>query len=154
MLFYLSKHPQRYRKALGRVRLNHKTAELRRVGVGTKRILVVEDNRDNMTLIVDVLSALDYGTLQALDGEQGVAMAKQERPDLILMDSSLPRMDGWTATRLIKADETLKHIPIIALTAHAMIGDREKAIEAGCNDYISKPISLQELASKLREYVG
>lgn len=119
-----------------------------------KRILVVEDNRDNMTLIVDVLNSLDYGVIQALDGEQGVEMARNEVPDLILMDLSLPRMDGWTATRLIKAEDKLKHIPIIALTAHAMVGDRERAIEAGCNDYISKPINLKELATKLTEYVG
>jgi two-component system, cell cycle response regulator DivK len=122
--------------------------------VSDKRILVVEDNRDNMTLIVDVLNSLDYGVIQALDGEQGVEMARNEVPDLILMDLSLPRMDGWTATRLIKAEDKLKHIPIIALTAHAMVGDRERAIEAGCNDYISKPINLKELATKLTEYVG
>lgn len=118
------------------------------------RILVVEDNRDNMTLITDVLSSLDYHVVQATDGEQGVELANREKPDLILMDLSLPRMDGWTATRSIKANPELKHIPIIALTAHAMVGDRERAIEAGCDDYISKPINLQELASKLVRYVG
>lgn len=116
------------------------------------RVLVIEDNQDNMTLIVDVLQSLDYEVLKAQDGEQGVAMAKAEVPDVILMDLSLPRMDGWTATRIIKADRALKDIPIIALTAHAMMGDKEKALEAGCNDYISKPINLQELASKLLEY--
>lgn len=116
------------------------------------RVLVIEDNQDNMTLIVDVLLSLDYEVLQAHDGEQGVAMAKAEVPNVILMDLSLPRMDGWTATRIIKADRALMHIPIIALTAHAMMGDKEKALEAGCNDYISKPINLQELASKLLEY--
>ncbi len=113
------------------------------------RILVVEDNRDNMTLIVDVLTSLDYEVLQATDGEQGVKLALHEVPDLILMDLSLPRMDGWTATRTIKAESRLSHIPVIALTAHAMVGDRERALEAGCDDYISKPINLQELASKL-----
>lgn len=117
------------------------------------RILVVEDNRDNMTLIVDVLSSLDYDVLQAMDGEQGVEITKAEQPDLILMDLSLPRMDGWTATRLIKADSDLAHIPIIALTAHAMVGDKERALEAGCDDYLSKPINLQDLAKKLTEYV-
>ncbi len=118
------------------------------------RILVVEDNQDNMTLIVDVLLSLDYEVFQAVDGEEGVEMAAVNVPDLILMDLSLPRMDGWTATRHIKADSTLNHIPIIALTAHAMVGDRERAIEAGCDDYISKPINLKELASKLGKYLG
>ena len=101
------------------------------------RILVVEDNRDNMILITDVLKSLNYEVLQATDGEQGVEKAAAERPDLILMDLSLPRMDGWTAARQIKNTAELQHIPIIALTAHAMMGDRERAIEAGCDDYVS-----------------
>lgn len=117
------------------------------------RILVVEDNQDNMTLIVDVLQTLDYEVIQAVDGVQGVELAEQEIPDLILMDLSLPRMDGWTATRTIKSNARLNHIPIIALTAHAMVGDRERALEAGCDDYISKPINLQELAGKLAEFM-
>jgi two-component system response regulator len=90
----------------------------------------------------------------AIDGEEGVALAEKETPDLILMDLSLPKMDGWTATSKIKAKETLAHIPIIALTAHAMVGDREKALQAGCNDYISKPIDLRELTSKLAHFLG
>jgi CheY-like chemotaxis protein len=118
------------------------------------RILVVEDNRDNMTLISDILSSFDYVVLQAMDGEQGVEMANVEKPDLILMDLSLPRMDGWTATRYIKANPELKHIPIIALTAHAMVGDRERAMEAGCDEYISKPINLPELTTKVAQFVG
>lgn len=122
--------------------------------VPKSRILVVEDNQDNMTLIVDVLNSLEYDVLQATDGLRGVEMAQELMPDLVLMDLSLPKMDGWTATRTIKAQEPLNHIPIIALTAHAMKGDRERALEAGCDDYISKPINLQELASKLDEYLG
>jgi two-component system, cell cycle response regulator DivK len=118
------------------------------------RILVVEDNRDNMTLIYDVLTSLDYEVLQAVDGEQGVALAAEQKPNLILMDLSLPRMDGWTAARTIKANEALKHIPVIALTAHAMVGDRERALEAGCDDYITKPINLPELASKLTRHLS
>ncbi|MCU0498458.1 MAG: response regulator [Anaerolineae bacterium] len=118
-----------------------------------KRILVVEDNRDNMTLIVDVLSSFDYDVLQATDGEQGVELAKNEKPDLILMDLSLPRMDGWEATRVLKADPAIHQIPIIALTAHAMVGDKERALEAGCDDYLSKPIDLPELAKKLMQYL-
>ena len=119
-----------------------------------KRILVIEDNRDNMTLIVDVLVSLDYAVLQAPDGEQGIELATQELPDLILLDLSLPRMDGWTAAREFKSIDNLSHIPIIALTAHAMVGDRERALEAGCNDYISKPIDLHVLAGKLKTYLG
>ena len=118
------------------------------------RILVVEDNRDNMTLIIDVLTSLDYEVLQATDGQQGVAVAQAQVPDLILMDLSLPRMDGWTATGLIKDDSNLRHIPIIALTAHAMVGDRERALQAGCDDYLSKPINLKELATKLQYYLN
>jgi two-component system, cell cycle response regulator DivK len=121
--------------------------------MGTKRILVVEDNKDNMTLIVDVLSSFAYEVLQAVDGEMGLELAQQEKPDLILMDLSLPRMDGWTATRQIKSDAKLKSIPVIALTAHAMVGDRERALEAGCDDYLSKPIDLPELAKKLMQYL-
>ncbi len=117
------------------------------------RILVVEDNQDNMTLISDVLSSLNYDVLQAVDGEQGVSMAQTEHPDLILMDLSLPRMDGWTATRYIKANPDLNAIPIIALTAHAMMGDRERALEAGCDDYLSKPLNLRDLAHKLAQFI-
>ena len=119
-----------------------------------KRILVVEDNPDNRILITDVLSSLSYEVLVAVDGEQGVTMAEAEVPDLILMDLSLPKKDGWTATKEIKERDELSHIPIIALTAHAMVGDREKALQAGCNDYISKPIDLRELSSKLNHFLA
>ena len=118
------------------------------------RILVVEDNADNMTFITDVLHSLGYTVLSAKDGEEGVKTAQTEKPDLILMDLSLPRMDGWTATRTIKSEPSLAAIPIIALTAHAMTGDRERALEAGCSDYVSKPINLRDLMSKLRQYLG
>ncbi len=118
------------------------------------RILVVEDNLDNMTLITDVLQSLGYETIPARDGEEGVKMAGAEKPDLVLMDLSLPKMDGWTATRLIKADENLAKIPVIALTAHAMVGDRDRALEAGCDDYLTKPLNLRELAQKLSEHIA
>lgn len=120
----------------------------------SKRILVVEDNPDNRILITDVLTSLNYEVLVAVDGEQGVEMAGDEVPDLILMDLSLPQMDGWTATGHIKSNNALAHIPIIALTAHAMVGDRERALEAGCDDYVSKPIDLRELAGKLAKFLG
>lgn len=119
-----------------------------------QRILVVEDNRDNMILIVDILESLDFDVIQAHDGEQGVSLASSEQPDLILMDLSLPKMDGWTATRKIKESDDLKEIPIIALTAHAMVGDRERALEAGCDDYMTKPINLQVLATMLTRFLG
>jgi CheY-like chemotaxis protein len=118
------------------------------------RILVVEDNLDNMTLITDVLQSLGYEAILARDGEEGVKMAGTEKPDLVLMDLSLPKMDGWTATRLIKADENLANIPVIALTAHAMVGDRDRALEAGCDDYLTKPLNLRELAQKLSEHIA
>jgi len=118
------------------------------------RILVVEDNPDNMILICDILASLNYSVLQAIDGEQGVDMALSERPDLILMDLSLPRLDGWTATQQIKANPEISHIPIIALTAHALIGDRERALAVGCDDYLSKPINFRALASKLDAHLS
>ena len=113
------------------------------------RILVVEDNRDNMTLITDILESLNYSVVAAYDGQQGVLLAQSEHPNLILMDLSLPLMDGWTATREIKKNANLKNIPIIALTAHAMSGDRERALEAGCDDYVSKPINVPDLLVKI-----
>jgi CheY-like chemotaxis protein len=121
--------------------------------MANKRILVVEDNKDNMTLIVDVLTSFDHEVIQAFDGETGLSLARSEVPDLILMDLSLPRMDGWTAARSIKEDAALNQIPIIALTAHAMVGDKERALQAGCDDYLSKPIDLGEFARKLTHYL-
>ena len=117
------------------------------------RILVVEDNPDNRVLITDVLISLDYEVIVAVDGEEGVAKAGSDKPDLILMDISLPLLDGLTATRRIKAQPELHDIIVIALTAHAMVGDRERALEAGCDDYVSKPIDLRELANKLALYL-
>lgn len=119
-----------------------------------KKILIVEDNSDNRILITDVLQSLDYEVIVAEDGEAGVQAAVDTVPDLILMDLSLPKKDGWTATGEIKANQKLKHIPVVALTAHAMVGDRERALEAGCDDYISKPIDLRELANKLQQWLG
>lgn len=115
------------------------------------RILVVEDNRDNMMLITDLLQTLEYVVIQASDGQSGVTLAEAELPDLILMDLSLPVMDGWAATRHIKANPALQHIPIIALTAHAMVGDRERALAAGCDDYLAKPIDLSLLTVKITQ---
>ncbi len=122
--------------------------------MGSRRVLIVEDNADSRTLLTDILSTLACTVIAARDGVQAVALAISEKPDLILMDLSLPQMDGWTATSRIKADERLRHIPIIALTAHAMVGDREKALAAGCDDYVSKPIDLRELQQAISKYLG
>ena len=119
-----------------------------------KKILVVEDNSDNRILITDILESLDYEVTVAVDGEQGVQMAKALQPDLILMDLSLPKMDGWTAAGHIKSMNGFANIPIIALTAHAMVGDRERAIQAGCDDYITKPIDLRALTTILQKWLG
>ena len=104
------------------------------------KILIVEDNEMNRDMLSRRLARRGYEIVIAVDGQQVVDMAASEKPDLILMDMSLPVLDGWEATRRIKADETLKSIPVIALTAHAMAGDREQALAAGCDDYDTKPI--------------
>jgi two-component system cell cycle response regulator DivK len=117
-------------------------------------ILVVEDNLDNLTLIIDALSAFDYQISSAQDGEAALAAVRERKPDLILMDLSLPLLDGWTLARSLKADATFRHIPIIALTAHAMAGDRDRALAAGCDDYLPKPINLRELRLKIGSYLG
>ncbi len=118
------------------------------------KILLVEDNEMNRDMLSRRLIRKGYEVVIAVDGGQGVAMAKSEKPDLILMDMSLPVIDGWEATRQVKAAEETKAIPVIALTAHAMSGDREKALEAGCNDYDTKPIELPRLLSKIETLLG
>jgi len=114
------------------------------------KILYVEDNEDNVYVLENRLKRHGYTVLIARDGAQGVAMADSERPDLILMDLSLPVIDGWEATRRIKATTATRAIPVIALTAHAMDGDREKALAAGCDDYDTKPVELPRLLGKIR----
>ncbi|HEV7239225.1 MAG TPA: response regulator [Thermoanaerobaculia bacterium] len=112
-------------------------------------ILIVEDNEMNRDMLSRRLERRGYAVLLAVDGENGIDMARANVPDLILMDMSLPVMDGWEATRRLKGDAALKHIPVIALTAHAMANDREKALEAGCDDYDTKPIELPRLLAKM-----
>jgi CheY-like chemotaxis protein len=114
------------------------------------RILYVEDNEDNVYVVKNRFARVGYTVLVATDGEQGVAMAAAEKPDLILMDLRLPVMDGWEATRRIKTQPETRHIPVIALTAHAMSGDREKALEAGCDDFDTKPVEMPRLLEKVR----
>lgn len=113
------------------------------------KILLVEDNEMNRDMLSRRLIRKGYEVVMALDGEQGVQMAQSSMPDLILMDMSLPLIDGWEATRRIKQVEAMRSIPIIALTAHAMAGDREKAMQAGCDDYDTKPVELPRLLEKI-----
>ncbi len=113
------------------------------------RILLVEDNAMNRDMLSRRLIRNGYEVVIAVDGQQGVDMALSERPDLILMDMSLPVIDGWEATRRIKAEGATAKIPVIALTAHAMAGDREKAMEVGCDDYDTKPVEIARLLGKM-----
>ena len=115
------------------------------------KILYVEDNEDNIFMLKNRLTRAGHTVVIANDGAQGVAMASSERPDMILMDLSLPVLDGWQATRQIKAAPDTKHIPVIALTANAMGGDREKALAAGCDDYDTKPVELPRLLGKIKQ---
>jgi len=119
------------------------------IGAGATTILIVEDNEMNRDMLSRRLERRGYRVLLAVDGEQGIAVTQTEAPDLILMDMSLPVVDGWEATRRLKADPALQRIPIIALTAHAMANDRDKALEAGCDDYDTKPIELPRLLAKI-----
>jgi CheY-like chemotaxis protein len=118
------------------------------------KILLVEDNEMNRDMLSRRLQRRGFEVVIAVDGAEGVALATSEIPDLILMDMSLPVMDGWEATRTIKGNSTTKSIPVIALTAHAMSGDREKALEAGCDDYDTKPIDLPRLLTKIDTFMS
>ena len=118
------------------------------------KILLVEDNDMNRDMLSRRLLRKGYEVVMALDGQQAVEMAAAEKPDLILMDMSLPVLDGWEATRRIKAAAETQGIPVIALTAHAMSGDREKALESGCDDYDTKPIDLPRLLEKMTAALG
>jgi CheY-like chemotaxis protein len=118
-----------------------------------KRILIVEDVEDNRELLVQFFQD-QYEIFEAADGQEGIAMAERLRPDLILMDLSLPLIDGWQATSTLKADARTSDIPIVAISAHAMVGDEEKALQAGCNAYLSKPVDFNELDRVVRQYLG
>lgn len=118
------------------------------------KILLVEDDELNRDMLSRRLMRRDYEVVIAEDGEQGLAMASGEKPDLILMDLSLPVMDGWESTRRLKADPRTKSIPVIALTAHAMPGDREKSLQAGCDDFETKPVEFQRLLDKIEMFLS
>jgi two-component system, cell cycle response regulator DivK len=118
------------------------------------KILLVEDNEMNRDMLSRRLERKGFQVLMAVDGQQGVDLATSEVPDLILMDMDLPIIDGWEATRRVKADENTRGIPVIALTAHAMVGDRDKAIAAGCDDYDTKPIDFPRLLGKIENLLA
>ena len=119
----------------------------------TKRILVIEDTEDNRQIIRDLLSSVGYELIEAVDGLAGVALAQEERPDLILMDIQLPEIDGYEATRRIRAIPELARTPIIAVTSYALSGDEAKTREAGCDGYVAKPFSPRQLLAKVREFL-
>ena len=118
------------------------------------KILLVEDNELNRDMLSRRLKKKGYTVLCAMDGQSGIDAAKSDAPDLILMDLSLPILDGWKATQLLKSDDKTSNIPIIALTAHAMDGDREKALATGCDDYDTKPIDFERLLSKINSLIA
>ena len=119
----------------------------------SRRILLIEDHEDNRRIVRDLLTPAGYEVVEAVTGEEGVAMAATHHPDLILMDIQLPGLDGYEATRRIKANPALRHIPIIVVTSYALSGDDVKAFAAGCDAYVTKPFVPRELLAKVREYV-
>ena len=118
------------------------------------RVLIVEDNMDTYELVRFILEKNGFETFLAMNGRDGVNAASKQHPDLIIMDLSMPEMDGWTATRLIKGSLQTSAIPLIALTAHALPGDRKRAFDAGCDEYITKPMDLLDLLETVRDFVG
>ena len=120
----------------------------------TPTILLVEDNEDNRRIYVTILAHAGYRVLEAIDGEEALAVARAEMPDMILMDVSIPKIDGWEATRRLKADPATSGIPIVALTAHALASDREKAMDAGCDGYIPKPAEPRLVLAEVERRVG
>jgi two-component system cell cycle response regulator DivK len=149
------------RQNLGRVRARprfhlcfHAAGHRRAAGASmSKRILVVEDQPDNRQIIRDMLAPTDYEITEVESGEEALAAVAKQRPDLILMDIQLPIMDGYTATRQIKADPAMRSIPIIAVTSYALSGEEKKARAAGCDDYVPKPFSPRQLLAKIRQYL-
>jgi two-component system, cell cycle response regulator DivK len=119
-----------------------------------KTVLLVEDNEDNLVVYRTILEHVGYNVLEARDGEEGVARARESMPDLILMDISIPKIDGWEATQRLKADAATRSIPIIALTAHALEEDRQKAVEAGCDGYLAKPVEPRRVVAEVERFVG
>src|SRR5687767_7503140 len=119
-----------------------------------KTVLLVEDNEDNRIVYSTILRHFGYSVSEALNGEEGIAKARSEKPDLILMDISIPIIDGWEATQVLKHDPTTRDIPIIALTAHALASDREKAMEVGCDGYLAKPCEPRAVVAEVQKFLG
>ena len=119
-----------------------------------RTILLVEDHEDNRIVYRTILEHVGYTVLLAGDGPEGVRLAREQRPDLILMDVSIPLMDGWTATSVLKANPETASIPIVALTAHALAGDRERAKEVGCDGYLAKPVEPRRVLEEVRRFLG
>jgi two-component system, cell cycle response regulator DivK len=119
-----------------------------------KTVLLVEDNEDNLVVYRTILEHVGYRVLEARDGEEGVARARADLPDLILMDISIPKIDGWEATQRLKSDDLTSAIPIIALTAHALEEDRQKATQAGCDGYLAKPVEPRRVVQEVERFVG
>ncbi len=124
------------------------------MSIGGKTVLLVEDNEDNRIVYSTILQHFGYVVMEALNGEEGIAKARAERPDLILMDISIPVIDGWEATQVLKRDPETRAIPIIALTAHALASDREKAMEVGCDSYLAKPCEPKAVVSEVEKFIG
>ncbi|MGH7471645.1 MAG: response regulator [Longimicrobiales bacterium] len=119
-----------------------------------KTVLLVEDNEDNMVVYRTILEHVGFRVIEARDGEEGVSRARQFQPNLILMDISIPKIDGWEATHRLKADKKTSGIPIIALTAHALEEDRQKALQAGCDGYLAKPVEPRRVVQEVERFVG
>jgi two-component system cell cycle response regulator DivK len=126
----------------------------RRMSIGGKTVLLVEDNEDNRIVYSTILQHFGYVVMEALNGEEGIAKARADHPDLILMDISIPVIDGWEATQVLKRDPETRGIPIIALTAHALASDREKAMEVGCDSYLAKPCEPKAVVSEVEKFIG
>jgi two-component system, cell cycle response regulator DivK len=118
-----------------------------------KRVLIIEDNDNNLYMMRFIITKLGHEVLEARDGGAGVELARKERPDLILMDIQLPVLDGYAATRMIREEDSLRQVPIIAVTSYAMVGDKEKALEAGCTAYVEKPIDPASFIKVLEQYI-
>ena len=124
------------------------------MNVAGKQILAIEDHEENRRLLRDLLTSFGYELIEAVNGEEGLVSADTHRPDLILMDIQLPGIDGYEVTRRIKASPALRHIPVIAVTSYALSGDDVKALEAGCDAYVTKPFDPAELLAKIQEFLG
>ena len=123
------------------------------IGTGAKTVLLVEDNADNRVIYATILRHFGYRVIEAMDGQEAIALARSEGPGVILMDISLPVIDGWEATRILKADASTRDIPIIALTAHALASDLVKAVEVGCDDYLAKPCEPRVVAATVARWM-